>query len=204
MALNQNVKVPFPEHGCVKRKMGDKVYVYYAPAVSPNKKGQPTSDRVSIGRFDSETGMLIPNRNYYEVYLKTDQPVTKAVFDYGVYYAFAGTVKRLGIEKALNRYFPEHYKEILTIAQYMLVGMSVNPVPFTPPSTIYINVPRIVTSITTKQKYTRILRRLILILCKSRYPSLMKANNFRTRKIRMRRNARSMNIYLAIGKKKEI
>ena len=120
MALNQNVKVPFPEHGCVKRKMGDKVYVYYATAVYRNKKGQPTSDRVSIGRFDSETGMLIPNRNYYEVYLKTDQPITKAVFDYGVYYAFAGTVKRLGIEKALKRYFPEHYKEILTIAQYML------------------------------------------------------------------------------------
>lgn len=120
MALNQNVKVPFPEHGCVKRKMGDKVYVYYATAVYRNKKGQPTSDRVSIGRFDSETGMLIPNRNYYEVYLKTDQPVTKAVFDYGVYYAFAGTVKRLGIEKALKRYFPERYKEILTIAQYML------------------------------------------------------------------------------------
>ena len=29
--------------------------------------------------------MLIPNRKYYEVYLKADQPITKAIFDYGVY-----------------------------------------------------------------------------------------------------------------------
>ena len=120
MSLNENIKVPMPEHGVVKRKMGDKVYVYYATAVYRNEKGQPTSDRVSIGRFDPETGMLIPNRSYYEVYLKTDMPVTKAVFDYGVHYAFAGIVKKLGIEEELKRYFPENYREILTIAQYML------------------------------------------------------------------------------------
>ncbi len=120
MSLNQNVKVAYPEHGCVKRKMGDKIYVYYATAVYRNEKGQPTSDRVSIGRYDPETGKLIPNRSYYEVYLKTSQPVTKAIFDYGVFYAFSGIVKKFGIDKTLKRYFPEAWKEILTIAQYML------------------------------------------------------------------------------------
>lgn len=120
MSLNNNVKVPMPEHGCVKRKMGDKVYVYYATAVYRNEKGQPTSDRVSIGRYDPETGMLIPNRSYYEVYLKTDQPITKAIYDYGVYHAFSGIVRKLGIDKELKRYFPENYREIFTIAQYML------------------------------------------------------------------------------------
>ncbi len=40
MALNKNVKVPMPEHGAVKRRMGDKVYVYYATAVYRNEKGQ--------------------------------------------------------------------------------------------------------------------------------------------------------------------
>ena len=120
MALNSSIKVPMPEHGAVKRRMGDKVYVYYATAVYRNEKGQPTSDRVSIGRYDEGSGMLIPNRNYYEVYLKTDQPITKAIFDYGVYYAFAGIVKKLGIEKELKRFFPENWEEILTISQYML------------------------------------------------------------------------------------
>lgn len=120
MSLNSNVKVPMPEHGVVKRKMGDKIYVYYATAVYRNEKGQPTSDRVSIGKYDSESGMLIPNRSYYEVYLKTSAPITKAVFDYGVYYAFTGIIHKIGIEKEMKIYFPEGWKEILTIAQYML------------------------------------------------------------------------------------
>ena len=120
MALNSSIKVAMPEHGAVKRRMGDKVYVYYATAVYRNEKGQLTGDRVSIGRYDEESGMLIPNRNYYEVYLKADQPITKVIFDYGVYYAFAGIVKGLGIEKELKRFFPENWKELLTISQYML------------------------------------------------------------------------------------
>ena len=70
MALNSSVKVAIPEHGVVKKRMGDKIYLYYATAVYRNEKGQPTCDRVSIGRYDEESGMLIPNRNYYEVYLK--------------------------------------------------------------------------------------------------------------------------------------
>ena len=71
MALDATRKVPLPEHGVVKKRMGDKTYIYYATAVYRNEKGQPTADRVSIGRYDDETGMLIPNRNYYEIYLKS-------------------------------------------------------------------------------------------------------------------------------------
>ncbi len=33
MTLDKNGKGPMPEHGAVKRCMGDKVYVYYATAV---------------------------------------------------------------------------------------------------------------------------------------------------------------------------
>ena len=33
MALNSSIKVAMPEHGAVKRRMGDKVYVHYATAV---------------------------------------------------------------------------------------------------------------------------------------------------------------------------
>ena len=52
MALNSSVKVALPEHGVVKRRMGDKIYIYYATAVYRNQKGQPTCDRVSIGRYE--------------------------------------------------------------------------------------------------------------------------------------------------------
>ena len=113
MALNNNIKVPMPEHGAVKRRMGDKVYVYYATETYRNEKGQPTCDRVSIGKYDSETGMLIPNRSYYEVYLKTSQPITKAIFDYGVYCAFSGIVKKLGIDSELERYYDRVYLQVV-------------------------------------------------------------------------------------------
>ena len=79
MALNGEVKVPVPEHGAVKRRMGDKIYLYYATAVYRNEKGQPTCDRVSIGRYDEETGMLIPNRNYYEIYLKQPRRILEGL-----------------------------------------------------------------------------------------------------------------------------
>lgn len=58
MSLDNSVKVPIPEHGAVKRRMGDKVYIYYATAVYRNEKGQPTCDRVSIGRFDEGSATL--------------------------------------------------------------------------------------------------------------------------------------------------
>ena len=49
MALDAPRKVPLPEHGVVKKRMGDKTYIYYATAVYRNEKGQPTADRVPLG-----------------------------------------------------------------------------------------------------------------------------------------------------------
>lgn len=120
MALDASRKVPIPEHGTVKRKMGDKIYLYYATAVYRNEKGQPTSDRVSIGRYDEESGMLIPNRNYYEVYLKQSAPAMTGVHSSGMYMAFRGISDTLGLTRILKRYFPENWELMLTAAQYMI------------------------------------------------------------------------------------
>ena len=57
MLLNKNVKVPMPEHGAVKRKVGDKIYVYCATAVYRNEKGQPTCDHLLSDAFPS---LIIP------------------------------------------------------------------------------------------------------------------------------------------------
>ena len=120
MALNSSVKVAIPEHGVVKKRMGDKIYLYYATAVYRNEKGQPTCDRVSIGRYDEESGMLIPNRNYYEVYLKKSAPSTAGIQSCGVYSSFRGICDKLGITRLVKRYFPENWEQMLTVAQYML------------------------------------------------------------------------------------
>ena len=120
MALDATRKVPLPEHGVVKKRMGDKTYIYYATAVYRNKKGQPTADRVSIGRYDDETGMLIPNRNYYEIYLKKPAPSMQGMCSSGTYAAFRGVCDHLGLTKILKSYFPENWELMLTAAQYML------------------------------------------------------------------------------------
>ncbi len=120
MALDSTVKVALPEHGIAYKKISGKTYVYYVTATYRNEKGQPTCDRSSIGRLDEVSGMLIPNRNYYEIYLKTPPPVTKGIYDYGVNFAFEAITGKLGITRLLKKYFAEHYKEMLTVAQYML------------------------------------------------------------------------------------
>ena len=68
MSLDQNNKVPMPQRGIIKYKNHGTTYVYYITRIYRNEKGKPTNDRVSIGKLDDETGMLIPNRNYYEKY----------------------------------------------------------------------------------------------------------------------------------------
>ncbi len=120
MALNRENLVDLPERGIAYKKVSGKTYVYYVTATYRNAKGQPTCDRSSIGRLDEETGKLIPNRNYYEIYLKEPAPLPAGIHDCGVNGVFEGVAGNLGVTKLLKSYFPENYKEIMTVAQYML------------------------------------------------------------------------------------
>ena len=120
MSLNKEVQVELPEHGIAYKKVSGKTYVYYVTASFRNEKGKPTCERSSIGRLDEETGKLIPNRNYYEIYLKQPAPVSTGIYDCGVNHVFENIAANLGVKKLLKAYFPENYKEILTIAQYIL------------------------------------------------------------------------------------
>ena len=120
MALDQTVQVDLPKHGIAYKKISGKTYVYYVTAAYRNEKGKPTNERVSIGRLDEETGKLIPNRNYYETYLKKPMPVTAGIQDFGVSDVFEKVCKKLGVTTLLRKYFPENAKEMLTAAQYIL------------------------------------------------------------------------------------
>ena len=71
MALKENSKVKIPEH-CVKVPRNVTTYIQYTVRAYRNEKGKPTSERIAIGKLDAETGMLIPNRNYYEIFEKRD------------------------------------------------------------------------------------------------------------------------------------
>ena len=120
MSLAKQERVEIPPH-CVKVPNGKNVYIHYTLRAYRNEKGQPTSERVSIGKYDPETGMLIPNTRYYELFQKrAPSPMPEYVRDYGVYAAFRGISEELGLDKLLNKHFPGKGEELLTVAQYML------------------------------------------------------------------------------------
>ena len=120
MALNKNVRVPLPENGIVPQKSGNAIYAYHTVRAYRNKKGNPTSERVSIGRIEEETGMLIPNRNYYEVYLRTEVPEVKCIKSYGLTYLVDNIMKELRLDDVLRQKFPGVSEQIIALAEYIL------------------------------------------------------------------------------------
>ena len=120
MALNNNIKVEMPPH-CVKVPRNGTTYIQYTVRAYRNKNGKPTSDRVAIGKLDEESGMLIPNRNYYEIFGK-ENPNKKIVTvkTVGNYKAFSGVAKRIGLEKTVKEVFGDKSDTILTVAHYMM------------------------------------------------------------------------------------
>ena len=120
MALDMAVRVDVPEHS-VMVKNGDKTYVQYTVRAYRNSKGKPTSERVSIGKLDTDSGKLIPNRRYYELFRDKEQAIGfHKVQKAGTYAAFSGVAKQLGLTKLVQKHFGERANDILTVAHYML------------------------------------------------------------------------------------
>lgn len=65
MPLNSKIQVPLPKKGIIVRSNRPYPYVYKVLSTFRNEKGQPTNTSQLIGKLDPETGMLIPNDNYY-------------------------------------------------------------------------------------------------------------------------------------------
>ena len=120
MALNEKIKVEIPKH-CVKVPTGKYTYIHLVLRAYRNEKGQPTNERVSIGRLDEESGMLIPNKRYYEIFgepEKETQPT--AVKSIGLHAAFQMAASECGLEKLTRSIFGEWADALLTVAEYML------------------------------------------------------------------------------------
>jgi len=62
------IKVPLPKKRIIKEVRKGKTYVFYVLKTYRNNKNQPTNKRVSIGRLDNKTNMLIPNDTFFKYY----------------------------------------------------------------------------------------------------------------------------------------
>ena len=125
MALNNAIMVPLPESGVVHQKAGKSTYAYYTTRAYRNEKGKPTSERVSIGKIDDKTGMLIPNHNYYEVYKGTQAPEVQCIKSYGITYLVDNIMKTLRLDEVLRYKFPDIADQIIALAGYMLAESNI-------------------------------------------------------------------------------
>jgi transposase len=125
MALKGNPVAMPDKKITIKKSASGTEYVYYTTRAYRNKNGKPTSDEVGIGKKDSATGKLIPNRRYFEIFQETAPPATgtaavKSVQSCGNISALEDIASQLGLSSILEECFPDAWNRILVCAIYML------------------------------------------------------------------------------------
>jgi transposase len=109
-----------------KKSSNGTIYVYYTTRAYRNTRGNPTSDEVAIGKKDAQTGMLIPNKKYYEIFPDThstsfpSQVGVTQIEDYGNTFVLNRIANETCIIQTLEKCFPSKWKDILAVAFYML------------------------------------------------------------------------------------
>lgn len=105
-------------------------YAYENVSYWDKEKQQSRAKRTLLGRVDPKTGEIIPTRSYKR---KTEPvpeerskrgpvPITKVQRSfYGVSYLLDQIGKRTGIQQDLKECFPDSYRQILSIAYYLIL-----------------------------------------------------------------------------------
>jgi transposase len=123
MALCSKTKVELPKVGVIVRRRGKYRTVYKVTRTFRNSLGQPTNERVTIGILDEESGMLIPNDNYWKHYGDADielLPAYDSVRSVGASFLIGNIFKSLGVTDILESCLgTERAKLSLTAALYM-------------------------------------------------------------------------------------
>jgi hypothetical protein len=128
LTLNPKIQVELPESGVVVRRSGKYPAVYKVLRSYRNEKGQPASVRVNIGKFDQNTGKLIPNNRYWEYHdapaeNATDGSKIKAIVSFGTAFLADHVMDSLGVTETLNECLgDERSRLVRTAAVYMLAG----------------------------------------------------------------------------------
>jgi len=123
MALNSKIQVQMPQSGIITRKSSNYNYVYKVLKSYRNDKGQPTNDRVCIGKLDTSSGMLIPNNNYYEYYPASDietLPTYNSIRSIGASFFFKQIFNQLALTRILEELLGKKQADLVfTACLYM-------------------------------------------------------------------------------------
>ena len=118
-------KVPLPESGIIVRRSGEYRYVYKILKTFRTDKGKPTNIRKAIGKLDDETGMLIPNATYWELYESNHDTLDmslsyKSVRSIGATFLISRILEGLGVSAILSEVFgTNRAATIISSAIYM-------------------------------------------------------------------------------------
>lgn len=109
-------------------------YAYESVSYWDKEKKQSRAKRTLIGRVDEATGEIVPTdgrgrKSNSDESPKKTGPVPTEIAQrrfFGATYLFDSIGEKLGITKDLKTCFPNHYKQILSIAYYLIMEES-NP-----------------------------------------------------------------------------
>ena len=104
-------------------------YAYDSKAYWDPQKKQARSQRTLIGRLDAQTGKIVPTDGRMRKAAQDSKAVKqgpipaskKARTFYGATYLLDAIGEQVGITEDLKRCFPETYKQILSIAYYLVL-----------------------------------------------------------------------------------
>jgi transposase len=110
----------------LKNKKNGVTYVYESTGYWDKEKQQARNHRVCIGKLDQVSGELIPSKRMTksEVPSPKPGPVPATMCSrhfYGATYLFDAIGDQLGITADLKRCFPDSYKQILSLAYYLIL-----------------------------------------------------------------------------------
>ena len=104
-------------------------YAYQNEPYWDKEKQQSRAKRTLIGKVDPVTGEIIPTRSYKKKPAPASSEVksgpipmtqVRRIF-YGAGYLLDQIGKQTGVHSDLKAIFPEHYKQILSIAYYLIL-----------------------------------------------------------------------------------
>jgi hypothetical protein len=95
-------------------------YVYKHTHYYRNKDGKPRNKSKLIGKIDVESGKIIPNDNYYDIFNVTPEFQELSVWWYGYTYIVQKACKDMGLMDCLLHAFGNQSNEIVAIAAFMI------------------------------------------------------------------------------------
>jgi hypothetical protein len=95
-------------------------YVYQYTSYFRNSAGQPRNKAKLIGKVDLESGKMIPNANYYDMFNVSPKTPDISVWGYGYTFLIKKSCEDMGLLACLKDTFGTQTDEIIAIAAYMI------------------------------------------------------------------------------------